>query len=117
MHTYIPEYSCAYAYGCVFLCCVYNHIHDQQHQTLQRTKEPPLKIYESLFPAQTSEKYPGYENCGLVLMGMGMQVMQLLQEGEDIGEWSDEAVGIRFQLPPISRWQALDTCKSAGALP
>jgi hypothetical protein len=40
--------------------------------------------------------------------------MRLLQEGEALGEWSDDAVGIKFQLPSISRWQAVHTFNSAG---
>lgn len=43
--------------------------------------------------------------------------MQLLREGEELGEWATNEVGLRFQLPPMAKWQTISTMKALGTSP
>ena len=45
------------------------------------------------------------------------KVVRLIHEGEELGDWSDKEVGVKWQLPHFSRWQTLSTLKSLGIPP
>lgn len=52
------------------------------------------------------------EKCGEI-----GKIMRLIHEGEELGEWSDNEIGVKWQLPNFSRWQALSTLASLGKTP
>jgi len=42
------------------------------------------------------------------------KIMSLIHEGEELGDWSEEDMGVAWQLPPLSRWQAIVTLEALG---